>query len=376
MQINPFILSGYVSEEYFCNREKETETLIRASLNGANTTLVSPRRMGKTGLILHTFNRLNKNKSFVTLYVDIFATRSLSELIKTISEAILREFSEKSPIGKKFWEFIKNLRPLITYDPLSGAPQVQINYQTEGEKQQTLHGIFQFLEKQNKRIILAIDEFQQIRAYPETNIEALLRTEIQHLQNISLIFCGSKRHLMIDIFSNHKKPFYASTQFLFLNEINRAEYHEFIKNTFLKNKYNIEDEAIEKILDWTKCYTYYTQDVCNKIYAFREKNITLETVTKAMAEIMEQQMPVFLQIRELLTVAQWNYLIAIAKEEKITKINAQNFLMKYRIGTSSNSIRLMKSLIDKELILENINADDKEYQIYDIFLMNWLRTNY
>lgn len=376
MQINPFILSGYVSEEYFCDREKETEELIRATLNGVNTTLVSPRRMGKTGLILHTFNRLNKNKTCATLYVDIFATRSLSDFIKTISEAILREFPEKSPIGKKFWEFIKNLRPLITYDPLSGAPQVQINYQTEGEKQQTLHGIFQFLEKQNKHIVLAIDEFQQIRAYPETNIEALLRTEIQHLQNISFIFCGSKRHLMIDIFSNNKNPFYASTQFMFLNEIDRADYREFIKKTFSKDKYNIEDEAVERILDWTKCYTYYTQAICNKIYAFREKNITLDTVTKAMTETMEQQTPVFLQIRELLTSVQWNYLIAIAKEEKITKITAQNFLMKYRIGTSSNSTRLMKSLIDKELILENINAEDKEYRIYDIFLMNWLKTNY
>lgn len=376
MQINPFILSGYVSEEYFCDREKETEKLMLAALNGANTTLVSPRRMGKTGLILHTFQRLNKDKTCATLYVDIFATRSLAEFIKTISEAILREFPEKTPIGKKFWEFIKNLRPLITYDPLNGIPQVQINYQTESEKQQTLRGILQFLEKQNRRIIFAIDEFQQIREYPETNIEAILRTEIQHLQHISFIFCGSKRHLMIDIFSNHKKPFYASTQFLFLNEIDRTEYHEFIKRIFAKNQYTIEDEAIEIILDWTKSYTYYTQAVCNKIYGFQEKNITLETVSKAMTEIMEQQTPVFLQIRELLTYAQWNYLIAIAKEEEITKITAQNFLMKYRIGTSSNSTRLMKSLIDKELILENINANEKQYRIYDIFFMNWLRINY
>lgn len=376
MKLNPFLISGYLNEAHFCNRERETSVLINSALNGQNITLVSPRRMGKTGLILHTFNKLSTNKKCDTLYVDIFATRSFSELIKSLAEAILNKFDEKTSIGSKFWSFIKNLRPLISYDPLSGAPQVQINYQTEGEKQQTLRNLFQLLENHNKRVIIAIDEFQQIREYPETNVEALLRSEIQHMHNVSFIFCGSKRHMMIDIFSNSKKPFYASTQFLFLSEIKSEFYAPFIEKMFVNNGRSIETKALELILQWTKNYTYYTQTVCNKLYLYETKKIDIDTVKRAMHEILELQTPVYLQLRELLTNAQWNYLIAIAKEDKITQITAQNFLMKYKIGTASNSTRLMKSLIDKELILETIFEHDKEYKLYDVFFSHWLNNNY
>ncbi len=376
MQTNPFLISGYLSEEFFCDREKETSELIQSTLNGNNITLVSPRRMGKTGLILHTFEKLKNHRKFATIYVDIFATRALSEFIKALSEAILREFPEKSTIGRKFWEFIKNLRPLISYDPISGTPQIQINYQTEGEKQQTLHNIFQFLEKQNKHIIIAIDEFQQIREYPESNIEALLRSEIQHLRNVSFIFCGSKRHMMLDIFSNTKKPFYASTSFLFLSEIEKTEYTFFIRTMFTKDKFHISDEIIDEILNWTKRYTYYTQFVCNKLYANQIKEISPDVVKKVFGEILEQQTSVYLQLRELLTSAQWNYLIAIAKENTISQITAQQFLMKHNIGTASNSTRLMNSLLEKELIFEKIDKSKKEYSIYDVFFSHWLNINY
>lgn len=376
MQINPFLVTGYLSEDYFCDREKETSELLQSTLDGNNITLVSPRRMGKTGLILHTFEKLKRSKQVVAVYVDIFATRSLAEFIKAISESILREFPEKTSIGKKFWDFIKNLRPLVSYDPISGVPQIQINYQSEGEKQQTLHNIFQFLEAQNKRIVFAIDEFQQIRTYPESNIEALLRTEIQHLQNVSFIFCGSKRHMMLDIFSNNKNPFYASTRFLFLSEIDKEQYSHFIKTNFNRNGCIIHEDAVELILEWTKRHTYYTQSICNKVYSYRFDEVSVETIKKAFSEILEQQTSVYLQIRELVTSAQWNYLIAVAKEGTISQITAQKFLMTYKIGTASNSTRLMKSLVDKELILEKITVNQKEYCIYDVFFSQWLKTNF
>lgn len=376
MEINPFLVNGYLSHEYFCNREEETSELIQASTNGNNITLISPRRMGKTGLILHAFEKIKQKRKYTTLYLDIFATRSSAEFIKSLSEAILMKFPEKTTSGQKFWNFIKNLRPLISYDPISGAPQVQINYQTEAEKQQTLRNLFGFLETYEKPIVVAIDEFQQIREYPETNMEALLRSEIQHLRNVSFIFCGSKRHMMLDMFSNSKNPFYASTRFLFLSEIKTMHYKPFIKNLFEKNGYSIQNRAIEQILDWTKNHTFYTQSICNKIYSYRLQKITTDSVKKAFREILDQQTPVYLQLRQLLTTAQWNYLIAIAKEDKITHITAQEFLMKYRIGTASNSSRLMKSLVEKELVLENTNIEQKEFRIYDVFFLHWLKNNY
>jgi hypothetical protein len=372
-EINPFLVNGYVSKKYFCDRQQELTALTTAIKNGNNVTLVSPRRMGKTGLIFRVFEACEKE---ATLYVDILPTRSVVDFIKIISEAILRKFPEKTSIGRKFLNFIKSLRPLFSFDSITGEPQIQIVYQTEPEKLQTLHNIFQFLNAQDIHIVVAIDEFQQITEYPEKNMEAILRTEIQHLKNVNFIFCGSKRSIMIDMFANAKRPFYASTQFLNLDKINEKKYIQFIIEKFKQGNMNIEKESIDFILEWTKTHTFYTQSLCNKIYAYSTPNITLTLVKKACKEILDQQATVFLQLRQLLTSAQWNYLIAIAKEGKIEQPTAQQFLMKHKIGTASNSKRLLKSLCEKELILETAGLEKTNYQVYDVFFDRWLNENY
>ena len=168
MNANPFLAKGYISPELFCDRENETKTLLSNIQNGLGTTLISPRKMGKTGLILHTFYKISEEKLPLTpIYVDIFATLSLKDFIKTLSEAILAEFPEKTSIGSKFMTLLKGYRPTISYDPASGLPQVGFNFVSPNEQEYTLKGLFDFLNSQKKRVVLAIDEFQQITEYPE-----------------------------------------------------------------------------------------------------------------------------------------------------------------------------------------------------------------
>lgn len=376
MKKNPFITTGYISSDYFCDREKELETLKKNISGKNNTTLISPRRLGKSGLILRLFDDLRKEEDILTLYVDIFATRNLDDFIHSLSQGIIREFSEETSIGKKFWNFIKGIRPVIRFDQISGLPQIEITYQNETEKQETLRNVLSFLENQDKPIVIAFDEFQQIREYPQSNIEAILRSEIQHLHNISFIFAGSKRNMMIDIFSNTKKPFYQSTSFLNLEKIDTEIYTNFIYLHFSSNNYTINRENIYFILQFTEGFTYHTQKICNKLYENRKLDIEKEDILSVIDDILQENSTQFTQIRELLTKAQWNYLIAVAKERKIEQPTAQDFLMKYKIGASTNSRRIMKALIDKDLILENINIKGKDYQVYDVFLKHWLIRNY
>lgn len=376
MKVNPFLTVGYISTEYFCDREKELSDLEKFIKSQNNVTLISPRRLGKTGLILRLFDELKKEGDYYTLFVDIFSTRNLEEFIKTLAEAILREFPEKTSIGKMFWNFIKGLRPIISLDNITGSPQVEITYQMESEKEHTLYSILQFLEQQEKPIIVAIDEFQQIREYPQKNIEALLRTNIQQLRNITFIFSGSKRSIMTDIFFNAKNPFYRSTSFLNLEKIELKKYADFIRNHFERNEYIIDNQHIDLILELTQGYTFYTQSLCKKVFNTGEKQISVELIENAMNELLNENSPYFLQLRELLTSAQWNYLIAVAKEKKVEQPTAQQFLMKHKIGTAANSRRLMKALTEKELILETLHLQGKYYQIYDVFFHHWLRENY
>lgn len=373
---NPFLLKGYVSKELFCDREKEVEELFTNVTNGIDTTLISARRMGKTGLLFRFFDHLNEHGNIKSIYVDIFSSRSLSEFIKLLAEAILSRFPEKTPLGTKFMEFIKGFRPLIGYDPLTGQPQIQINYQSAQEKEYTLQGLFNFLESQNELIVIAIDEFQQIADYPEKNIEALLRTYTQNLKNIRFIFCGSRKNMMINLFSNVKRPFFASTQYLLLKKIDREIYSVFIRSKFTEAGIDITEEALTMVFDWSLTHTFYTQSLCNILYYIAESQITIDTVKLACIELLKRNEPVFYQYRQLLTTAQWNYLIAIAKEREVKQLTAQKFISQYEIGTPANSRRISKALLDKELLLELTNKKETSYRVYDVFLSRWLENEY
>ena len=248
--MNPFLVKGYVSPEYFCDREKETEVLLRNIQNGVDTTLISPRKYGKTGLILHLFDAIQRSElPYETLYVDIFATRSLSDFIKVMAEAVMKKFPEKTHIGNKFITFIRGLRPVISYDSLTGVPQVQFNYQMTAEKEHTLSGLLEFINSQQIDIVLAIDEFQQIAEYPETNMEALLRTHIQQMHNTHFIFCGSKRTVMSEMFLNAKRPFFSSSRMMSLDKIDGEIYRQFIRSQFEKAGIGVDTEALEYIME-------------------------------------------------------------------------------------------------------------------------------
>lgn len=375
MEYNPFLVKGYISPNYFCDREKETAILLSNIENGIDTTLISPRKYGKTGLIQHVFYLIKEqNIPFETIYVDIFATQSLHDLVRALTEAIIAKFPEKSSIGKKFLSFIKGYKPIISYDLISGNPQIEFGFHTENEKEYTLKGILTFLNTQKKQVVLAIDEFQQITEYPETNVEALLRTYIQQLHNIRFIFCGSKKTLMTQMFNDANRPFFSSTQQISLNKINTNAYSEFIREKF--KPATITDEAIQFILDWTKTHTFYTQSLCNEIYSKQYKDITLEHAHKAAKDILEKEASNFLQIRELVTTQQWRMLIAIAKEESVTSVTSATFLTKYKIGSATNARRCLESLTQKELLLENLTLEHKSYSIYNVFFARWLAMNY
>jgi uncharacterized protein len=375
-KFNPFLLKGYVSKELFCDREDELKQLYLNTTNGIDTTLISPRRLGKTGLIFRFFDSLSEGNGIETIYVDVFSSRSLSDFIKLMAEAILLKFSEKTDTGQRFLQFIRGFRPMIGWDPLTGQPQISINYQTTQEKEHTLQGLLTFLEEQGVLIVIAIDEFQQITDYPEKNVEALLRTHIQKLKNIRFIFCGSRKAMMMNIFSNVKRPFYQSTQYISLEKIDRDKYATFIRSKFLESGITIDGEALELVMDWSQGYTFYTQSVCNLLYYMAEERIEVETVKQACFELLKRNEPVFYQYRQMLTTGQWNFLIAIAKEGEVKQLTAQKFISKYNIGSPANARRISKSLIDKELLLQITQKKETIYRVYDVFLSHWLDHEY
>jgi hypothetical protein len=370
---NPFVIRAYESKDLFCDREEELQLMLRNCVNNTDMTLISQRRMGKTGLILRLFDELKETRPDInTVYIDIFASRHIGDFIKLTAEAAMKSFQPKTSMGEKMMAFIKSLRPQLSFDSITGEPQLQIAYQTAHEKEYTLRGLFEFLDSQGERIVIAIDEFQQIRDYPELNMEALLRTYIQQSRNLTFIFCGSKKHMMADIFANEKKPFYNSTAFMSLGKIPEAAYSAFIRRLLSERQRSITDDALQFILDWTRRHTYYTQQLCHTIYAGESLHITIDDVKKACEQLMRQGEAVFLQYRQMLTDKQWNYLIAIAKEGSVSQITASRFLKDHQIGTPSVSRRLADALCEKGLLNDDVTLAGTSYSVSDVFLSRWM----
>lgn len=369
---NPFILSPHTPVQYFCDREVETDEIIKYLENGSNITLISPRRLGKTGLIYHIFDILeDMGGEYETYYIDIYPSNCFEDMLTLMAESIYSNTTGRLA-ARSFLETLKSVRPVVTTDPISGIPQLSFTFQSDTEKRYTLKTLLDYLEGRKKRVIVAIDEFQQIRSYDGLSAEALLRTYIQPLRNVQFIFSGSKRHVMADMFTGEKSPFYESSAMYPIGKIDPAVYSAFIRKQFSDNGKTITEEAVEFILEWTRRHTFYTQFLCNRVFLGSRKEATLTEVFVAIDTIFKENGDAFLERRNLLTQRQWNYLIAVAKEGELSQPTSNEFLQKYRLGAPSSSLRTLETLVDKELILETKSPSGSTYSVYNVFFSRWL----
>ncbi len=367
----PFPTTGYYGPLYFCDRKEETDTLISNINGGQSTTLVAIRRIGKTGLIKH-LQHLMSDK-LICIYTDILPTENSIDFLNSLTTAILNSVPEKTGFGKKIWNFIKSLRPVISFDSLSGEPNVTFNVQPS-ESEHQIESLFAFLEKQNERVFFAIDEFQQILNYPEKNVEAWLRRIIQQLKNVVFIFSGSQQHLMNEIFTNPAKPFFRSTQFLKLDKIDVEAYQAFIQSKFLENRKSILPETVAEMLEWTNVHTYYVQLLCNRVFINSGRSINTETWHAEALKILKEQEYVFFGYRDMLTKQQWNLLKAIATEGKVYNITSKDFMQNHKLGSPSTVNRSVNSLLNKELIFKEHDNDGRlYYSVYDVLFQRWIQ---
>ena len=368
---NPFVTVGYHSTEYFCDREKETNQLVNNLQNGNSTTLISARRIGKTGLIYHLLSQIPDG--WKGIYIDILETENLTQLLNIISTSVIQEIPEKTSLGKKVWKFIKSLRPIITFDSLTGAPQASFEL-NQKQSEHNISAILSFLEKQDTKILLALDEFQQILKYPENNTDAWLRSKIQQLNNVYFIFSGSRQHLMHDLFANPARPFFRSTHLLKLEKLNKDIYRNFIIQMFSKYNKEISKTLAEDMLNWADIHTFYVQQLCNRVFAATTKNVTKEIWQEQAHYLLKEQEPIFFAYRNMLTKTQWNLLKAIARENKVYHPTSKDFLYKHQLSTSASVLRSLKSLTEYELIYSDFDKEGKSYHsVYDIYFKRWIQ---
>jgi hypothetical protein len=369
--VNPFPIMTYLGREYFCNREEETAKLIGNMQNGSSTTLIAIRRMGKTGLLHHTLSQLPRG--WLGIYADILESENLKEFLSLLTTSVINAYPEKSNLGKKFRDFIRSLRPQISFDALTGIPQVSFDVRPN-EIPENISHVFQYLEKQDFKTIIAIDEFQQILNYPEKNTEAWLRSRIQQLKNVVFIFSGSQQHLMTEIFNSPKRPFFRSAMMMKLEKLDKTEYVEFIVSLFRRYNKEIAPATAEEILEWSNNHTYYVQQVCNRVFAATPDKAKAENWQLQAYMLLKEQETVFFNYRNMLTNSQWSLLKAIAYDEVVYQPTSKDFLNRFRLGTSATVLRSLKALLGYELVYFDFDTKgSKYYSVYDIFFQRWIQ---
>ena len=234
-------------------------------------------------------------------------------------------------MGEKLLTFIKSLRPQLSFDNITGEPQLQITYQTAHEKEYTLRGLFEFLDSQNEHIVIAIDEFQQIRDYPEKNMEALLRTYIQQLKNVHFIFSGSKKHIMTEMFSSAKRPFYRSSQMMHIDVIDEKVYYQFATKHLSAHGQYIGEETFHDLYTLVEGYTWNIQNLLNRLYQGGKQQIDYNTVLLTINQILQEELPSYQLICRLVTDRQLQVLRTVAKEGVVKEPGSNLFLQKYQL---------------------------------------------
>lgn len=368
---NPFIIGGYVSPEYFCDRRVESNEILTAILNTRNTTIISPRRMGKTELIQHCFHFPEIKKDFHSFFIDIYSTGSLKEFVFMLGKEI---FDTLKPKGKKFidnfFNVISSLRPAFKLDPFTGTPTFDIGIGEIIKPEYSLEQIFTYLESADKPCVVAIDEFQQIAKYPEKNIAAILRTHIQKCNNTTFIFAGSQRHMMQNIFFSPSRPFYQSVSLINLGPIELKEYRKFIIRHMKNGNKIISNELIERVYNLFEGHTWYLQNIFHRLYSIMEKGeeCTIQIIEHCIRSTVNSFEPMFEGTLSLLPERQKEVIYAIAKEGKAKEVTSSLFIRKHGLKSSSTVQSALRQLVEKEFI----TRENDIYIVYDRFFGLWL----
>ena len=367
---NPFLYQGYESPDYFCDRVKETEALASHLRNGRNVTLISPRRIGKTGLIQNTFYHIREqDKEAICLYIDIFPTKSQAEMVRMLGNAVVNEvMSKNKSLKKKALDYFSAWKPVLSMDPLTGFPTLSLNIEPK-QSEITLKGIFDYLVSLDKDVFIAIDEFQQVAEYPETGTEALLRSHIQFAQNVHFVFSGSKQHLMAEMFGSPQRPFYQSTETMGLLPLDENVYYDFANRFFTQKKGILDRQVFHDLYARFDGYTWYIQSVLNRLYEENRKVTTSSQLLNAIRLVMLGKATQYENIVQFLTDNQFSLLKAIAKERKVGQPTAQEFLQKHSLSSASRVQSALETLVNKELVYPLPDG----YIIYDRFFDLWLQ---
>ena len=368
-----FVYGVAVSDYNFIGRERETKRLLDNFKGGINVILMSPRRLGKTSLVKHVCNKLD-DKDIITVYLDIFGCKSEYDFYNKLAKEVLKQTASKHELWfEEAKEFLYRLTPKISFSPEPNSDfSISLGITP---KTHTPEEVLQMAEtiaiKRKKRIVICIDEFQQIGEMANSKqIQARLRTVWQHQKHVSYCLFGSKHHLMSTIFLHRSMPFFQFGDTISLNKIATEDWVEYIVSHFADGKRTISRELAEEICKFTENYSAYVQQLAWLVFTLKEEGetVTENDVRQAENDLLATNNILFMQMIEPLSEFQLNFLRAIASGIK-KDFGLSEVREEYNLGSYSNITRLKTALLERDLI----EKKETELVITDPIFAKWLK---
>ncbi len=370
----PFVFGVRVEGDAFTDRREETERLKANFTYGVNTILISPRRMGKTSLVDKVCSLVG-NDDIKIAHIDAFGCRSENDFINAFATAVVRATSNK-------WEewmenakvFLSRFVPKVSFgqDPLNDF-SLSLEYNAGNQTTEEVLRLPEVIAlSKGYRIVVCIDEFQQIGDFPDSlTFQKKLRSIWQLQSHVSYCLYGSKKHMMEQMFQNQSFPFYRFGDFFYLNKISEADWVEYICQRFEATGKHIPEELAREICQVTDRYSSYVQQLAWFVWlrTADSAEATSEDVRYGIDRLMDACEPLFIQQTEDLSAYQMNFLHALVNGVH-TGFTQSAVLNSYRLGTAANITRLKKALVEKDLIM---TTAPKHMEMSDPILALWLK---
>jgi len=371
----PFVFGKIVTGKAFTNRESETHRLMSNFQSGTNTVLISPRRWGKSSLVFHAAQQFRqKNKKIRFIFLDLFKARTEEQFYEMLAKETIRVFSNRmEDIVSTSRTLLGRFLPKVSFNPAPGLEfELTMDWEEIAKDPDDIIEMPEKLARQkNCKVVVCIDEFQNIAFFNNhVDLQKKLRAVWQTHQQSSYCLYGSKKNMMINVFSNYSMPFYKFGDIIFLQKIKQEEWHQYIFERFQQSKKLIEPSAIEKISLLTKNHPHYVQQLAQLAWLRTRQECDEIIVKQAFEGLIDQLSMLFQSQLDNLSTSQINFLKAIV--DKREQISASQTISKYRLGSSANIQQIKKALIKKEMI----DVNKAGVELLDPVFEHWLREYY
>ena len=350
----PFVYGRIADDLNFTDRKNEVALLTQNFKNLINTVIISPRRWGKTSLVNKCAKLLSEeNKNTQVCQVDIFNCRTEEQFYTAYANALMRVSTsawEEFVAGVK--KYLSRMAPIVSLSEGSQSYELSFGIGFKDNRlsyDEILDLPQQIAKDKGKKIIVCIDEFQNINEYEDSlAFQRKLRAHWQTHTSVCYCLYGSKRHMLLSIFNDYSMPFYKFGDILFLQKIERKDWVAFISQRFADTGKQISDELSGMIADKMKNHPYYTQQLSQQTWLRTSKDCSEAIVNEAFNSLIGQLSLLFTNIIDSLTSRQISFLIAVA--DGVVNFSSKDILKHYQLGTSANIKNLKKATLEKDLI--------------------------